>query len=78
MSKYNLIRGEAFVSGERVSTFGKCLACGMTVKIVVVGIIIAVAAHTCHVVHRTRNGCLDTGICSGSIEGDASPSAYYF
>ena len=48
----------------------------MTVRLVVVGIIIAVAAHTCHVVHRTRNGCLDTGICSGSIEGDASPSAY--
>lgn len=78
MSKYNLIRGEAFVSGERVSTFGKCLACGMTVRLVVVGVIIAVAAHTCHVVHRTRNGCFDTGICSGSIDGDASPSAYYF
>ena len=47
----------------------------ITSLLIIVGIEIAITTHTCHVVHRRRYSCFDTGVGSGCIKGNTTPSA---
>ena len=54
---------------------GHCLSGSMARFLLVLAVEITITADAGHIIHRGGNGSLDAGIGSGSIQGNASPSA---